>query len=106
MSDKTSQKINLKKRDQWKNILEDVEKDEVPVEVMEKVTVNLIDGTVVDINIRQLLIEGNDPHKIQADLQKKLQDLDAYIEDVDFHINIDAVVNSIQPQTDKILKNL
>jgi hypothetical protein len=106
MPQKISKKINLKKRDQWKHILENVEKDEVPVAVMERVTVNLIDGTVVDVNIRQLLLDGNDPHTIQSDLQNKLKELDAYIDDVDFHINIDAVVNSIQPVTDKILKDL
>lgn len=99
-------KINLKKKDQWRAILEEVEKDEVPVEVMERVAVNLIDGTTVDINIRQLLADGNSPDRIQQELQEKLTKLDAYIQDVDFHINIDAVERTIQPVTDKILKNL
>jgi len=99
-------KINLNKREKWKGILEEVEKDEVPVEVMERVTVNLIDGTAVDINIRQLILNGEDPHAVQQELQNKLTTLDQYIEDVDFHINIDAVVNAVQPVTDRILRKL
>ena len=32
--------------------------------------------------------------------------MEEQIDDIDFHINIDAVVDTIQPVTDKILKNL
>ena len=99
-------KINLSSKEKWKNILEDVEKKEIPVEVMERLTVNLVDGSTVEINIREMLKSGDDPDRIHAALQRKLDEMDEYIDDIDFHINIDAVVNTIQPVTDKILKNL
>ena len=99
-------KINLNSKDKWKSILEDVEKKEIPVKVMERLTVNLVDGSTFTINIRELLASGDDPDLVHAALQKKLDELDEYIQDIDFHINIDAVVNTIQPVTDKILKNL
>jgi len=99
-------KINLDSRDKWKSILEEVEKKEIPVEVMERLTVNLTNGETFNINIREMLATGDDPTLVHAALQKKLDEMDEYIEDIDFHINIDAVVNTIQPVTDKILKNL
>ena len=99
-------KINLSSKDKWKGILEGVEKKEIPVEVMERLTINLRDGTTVTINIREMLSAGDSPTQVHAALQSKLDSMEDYIEDIDFHINIDAVVNTIQPVTDKILKNL
>ena len=99
-------KINLSAKDKWKNILEEVEKKEIPVEVMEKKTVNLVDGSSIDINIREMLIASDDPNYVHAALQRKLDDMEEQIYDIDFHIKIDAVVDTIQPVTDKILKNL
>ncbi|GEM_PF-2535166 len=99
-------KVNLSSKDKWKGILEGVEKKEIPVEVMERLTVNLRDGSTFTINIREMLSAGDTPNQVHAALQSKLDSMEEYIEDIDFHINIDAVVNTIQPVTDKILKNL
>ena len=99
-------KVNLSTKEKWRNILENVEKKEIPVEVMDKLTVNLTDGSAVVIDIRSMLNSGDDPTLIHTALQKKLDDMEEYIDDIDFHINVDAVVNTIQPVTDKILKNL
>ena len=98
--------INLSEKESWKQILSEVEKKEIPVEVMEKITVNMVDGTSVDINIREMIDSGDDPNAVHSALQRKLDEMDRLIDDIDFHINIDAVVNTIQPVTDKILKNL
>ena len=53
-------KINLSSKDKWKSILEDVEKKEIPVKVMERLTVNLVDGSTFTINIREMLAAGED----------------------------------------------
>jgi len=98
-------KVSLESKD-WRKILEDVEKKEVPVEVMERLTVNLKDGNHLEINIREMIVNGDDPNAVHAALQKKLGEMEPLINDIDFHINIDAVVNTIQPVTDKILKDL
>jgi hypothetical protein len=39
-------------------------------------------------------------------LDSKLKALDHIIEDVDFFVSIDDVVNTVQPITDEILKDL
>ena len=98
-------KASLEDKD-WRTILEEVEKKEIPVSVMERLSVNLVDGTILEINIREMIVAGEDPDIVHRALQKKLDEMDSVIEDIDFHINIDAVVNTIQPVTDKILKDL
>jgi len=93
-------------RDQWKSILKQVEKDEVPITMLQSLSVNLIDGTVVNIDIKELLKDGIDPVDIEEMLDSKLKALDNIIVDVDFFVSIDDVVSAVQPITDEILKDL
>jgi hypothetical protein len=44
--------------------------------------------------------------EIEDILNEKFQDLDQYIKTVDFFVDIDKVVNTVQPETDKVLKGL
>jgi len=68
--------------------------------------VNLIDGTVVEIDIKELLLAGNDPDEIEDMLDAKLKALDDIINNVDFYINIEDVAKAVQPLTDNLLKGL
>jgi uncharacterized membrane protein YqiK len=102
---KQSKRINIDSRERWKSILKTVTKDEVPVALIQVVTVNLIDGTQVDVDIRELLAEGFSNDEIEVMLNTRLQALDNVIKDVDFFINIDSVAKTVQPVTDDILKN-
>ena len=45
-------------------------------------------------------------HEIEEMLDAKFNELDAYIQNVDFLIDIDKVVDTVQPETDKVLKGL
>jgi hypothetical protein len=101
-----SKRINVDSRDRWKQILKTVAKEEVPVSMIQMVTVNLIDGTRVEINILDLLDEGYANQEIEEMLNTRLKKLDEIIKDVDFFINIDSVAKTVQPVTDDILKNL
>jgi hypothetical protein len=47
-----------------------------------------------------------DPDEIETMLDHKFNELDDYIENVDFLIDIEKVVDTVQPETDKVLKNL
>lgn len=99
-------RINVSAKNQWKHILKDVEKDEIPISLLLSITVNLIDGSKVKIDVKELINEGNDPDMLEELLDIKLREMDAYIEDIDFYINIDDVARTVQPITDQILKNL
>jgi len=101
-----SKKLNLNVKKRWQDIVNDVDKKEVPVEVLQKIVVKLIDGTDISIDVKQLLVEGLDPLEIEDILNEKFQNLDQYIKTVDFFVDIDKVVNTVQPETDKVLKGL
>ena len=101
-----AKKLNLNPKKSWQDIVKDVEKKEVPIEVLRHITVQLIDGTSITIDIRQLIDDGQDPEDIEILLDEKFNQLDQYIQNVDFFVDIDQVVKTIQPETDKVLKNL
>jgi len=101
-----SKKINVNSRQRWEQILRSVTKDEVPVELLESLTVNLIDGTKVHVDIKELLEGGRDPQKIEDDINRRLSELNDSIVDVDFFISIDRVSEVVVPMTNKILKNI
>ena len=101
-----SKRLNLSSKAQWESILKSVEKKEVPIAMLNSLTVNLRDGTVVNINIRELLDEGNDPDELELMIKHKLKALDKFIDDIDFFISVTAVQKMVQPATDELLKNL
>jgi hypothetical protein len=101
-----SKKINVNVRQKWESILKSVTKDEVPVELLESLTVNLIDGTKVTVDIKTLLDDGARPHEIEDHINSRLEELDDLIVDVDFFISIDKVSEVVSPMTEKILKNI
>ncbi len=101
-----SKKINVSIRSQWESILKTVTKEEVPVELLESLTVNLTDGTKVNVDIKELLLAGRKPRDIERHINDRLESLDDMIIDVDFFICIDSVVKSVQPATDHILKDI
>jgi len=102
----SAKKVNINVKKRWQDIVKGVDKKEVPVDVLQRIIVRLVDGTDLSIDITQLLADGTDPAEIEELLNAKFQDLDEYIENVDFFIDIDRVVNTVQPETDKVLKNL
>lgn len=101
-----SKKLNVGTKKEWEAILRDVEKHEVPIGMLESMTVNLKDGTQVNIYIKDLLAEGADPDDLKDHIDERLEALDDIIQDVDFYISVEEVRRTVQPATDQLLKNL
>jgi hypothetical protein len=101
-----SKRLNLNRKTQWERLIKEISKEQVPISVLRYITVNLKDGTSVDVNIAEMIDDGADPAQIEQSINEKLQALDDVIQDVDFHISVDSVANVIQPFTDKLLKDL
>ena len=99
-----SKRINVNVKDRWKQIVKSVNKNEVPVALLNCVVVNLIDGTSVEVDIQELLDQGFDADDVRDMLNSRLDKMDEMIKDVDFLIDIDRVASTIQPVTDDILK--
>ena len=67
-------KLTISSKDKWKQILREVEKIEAPVSVIQTITVHLVDGTQVDINVQDLLDEGRSADDLEQEINEKLED--------------------------------
>jgi hypothetical protein len=92
--------------DQWERILADVNKTDVPLECIKKVVVKLAGGRQKTINIHTLLKQGLDLEEVETMLTRFFTEKDHEIRDVDFVVDISAVANLVQPETDKLLGKL
>jgi hypothetical protein len=91
---------------QWEHILADVNKTDVPLECIKKVVVKLAGGRQKTINVHTLLRQGLDLRGEETMLTRFFNENDNNIRDVDFVVDVTAVANLIQPETDKLLGKL
>ena len=61
---------------------------------------------MVTVDIKRLLAEGADPDEIEQHVSNRLDELDLYIDNVDFFVDIDLVEKTVQPETDRLLSKL
>ena len=91
---------------QWELILADVNKTDVPLECIKKVVIKLAGGKQKTINVHTLLKQGLDLEEVETMLTRYFGENDRQIRDVDFVIDVSAVANLVQPETDKLLGKL
>jgi hypothetical protein len=91
---------------QWEHIIADVNKTDVPLECIKKVVIKLAGGRQKTINLHSLLRQGLQLEEIETMLTRYFQEHDHEIRDVDFVVDISAVADLVQPETDKLLGNL
>jgi len=92
--------------DQWEHIIADVNKTDVPLECIKKVVIKLAGGRQKTMNLHSLLRQGLQLEEIETMLTRYFQEHDHEIRDVDFVVDISAVANLVQPETDKLLGKL
>lgn len=90
----------------WEHILEDVEKQKIPVQFIKKIIVKLEGKRQTTINIERFLSQGLDPEQIEEAVGRKLHQLDEEIASVEFILNVQSIAETVQPETDKFLKQL
>jgi hypothetical protein len=88
---------------QWEHIIADVNKTDVPLECIKKVVIKLAGSKQKTINLHSLLRQGLALEEIETMLTRYFQEHDHEIRDVDFVVDISAVVDLVQPETDKLL---
>ncbi len=90
----------------WEHIVADVNKTDVPLECIKKVVIKLTEGRQKTINLHTLKKQGLDLVEIEALLTRTLTLLDPEIKDVDFVVDVEAVADLVQPETDKLLNKI
>lgn len=92
--------------EKWEHILEDVEKNKIPVEFIKKLVIKLQGKKQHTINIEKFLTQGLDPEQIEDIVSRKLQELDDSVVGVEFILNVKNIADTVQPETDKLLNRL
>jgi hypothetical protein len=90
----------------WEHILEDVEKQKIPVQFIKKIIVKLEGKRQQTINIEKFLSQGLDPEQIEDAVGRKLHELDDQISSVEFVLNVQNIAETVQPETDRLLNKL
>lgn len=92
--------------DKWEHILEDVEKNKIPVEFIKKLIIKLEGKKQQTINIQKLLQQGLDPDQVEDAVSRKLNELEDLIVSVEFILNVQSIAETVQPETDRLLGKL
>ena len=92
--------------EKWEHILEDVEKNKIPVEFIKKLIIKLQGKKQQTINIEKFMSQGLDPDQIEEVVSNKLQELDHLVVSVEFILNVQSIADAVQPETDKLLNGL
>lgn len=91
---------------QWDHIISSVDKTDIPIECINKIIFRLEGGRQRTINLDRLRQQGLDSLGIESVLDAKLQEYEEQIRDLEFMVDVAAVAEIVQPETDKILSNL
>ena len=92
--------------DKWEHILEDVEKNKIPVEFIKKLIIKLTGKKQQTIHIKKLLQQGLDPDQVEDAVSRKLNELEDSIVSVEFVLNVQSIADTVQPETDRLLGKL
>jgi hypothetical protein len=92
--------------EKWEHIISEVTKTEVPLECIKKVVIKLDGKKQKTINLATLKRQGLDMDELEIVLTRTLLDLGDTVRDIDFVVDVTAVANMVQPETDKLLKDL
>ncbi len=91
---------------QWEHIIDDVDKQKIPVEFIKKLVIKLQGKRQQTINIKKFLDQGLAPEQIEEAVSRKLQEYDDMILSVEFVLNIESIAETVQPETNRLLKKL
>lgn len=90
----------------WEHIIDEVHKTEIPLECIKKVVIKLHGKKQKTINLQTLRRQGLDSEDLEIVMSRTLSDLGDQVRDLEFLVDIAAVAELIQPETDKLLNNL
>jgi hypothetical protein len=92
--------------EKWERLLDDVDKQKIPVEFIKKIILKLRGRKQHTINIHRLLDQGLDPEDIEDAISNKLMELDELVTGIEFILDVESIAEIVQPETDRILNGL
>ena len=90
----------------WERIVNDVDKDHVPIHCVKKVVFKTRDRRQKSINLRNLRNQGIDDESIETVVTNFIEENEENILHMELVLDVEAVAELIQPETDKLLKDI
>lgn len=92
--------------EKWEQIVNDVDKDHVPIHCVKKVVFKTRDRKQRSINLRTLRKQGIDDDAIEQVVSNFISNNEEDILHMELVLDVEAVAGLIQPETDKLLKGM
>jgi hypothetical protein len=90
----------------WEQIVNDVDKDHCPISCVKKVVFRTKDRRQRSINIRNLRRQGIDEDSIERAVGDFIEQNEDIIASMELVLDVEAVADLVQPETDKLLKGM
>jgi hypothetical protein len=90
----------------WERLLDGVDKQKVPVEFIKKLILRLEGKRQKTINIARFLDQGLEPEEIEDAISRQLIKLDDEVIGIEFVLNVQSIADTVQPETDHLLRGL
>jgi len=90
----------------WENIIEQVDKDHVPIDYVKKIVFRANNRRQKTINLRHLRAQGLDGDTIEKLVSRYIEENEEAIVSMEFVLDVEAVAELLQPETDKLLNGL
>ena len=90
----------------WEHILEDVEKQKIPIEFIKKIIIKLEGKKQQTINIEKFMKQGVMPDQVEEAVSRKLHELDDQLVSIEFILNVQSIAEAVQPVTNDFLSKL
>jgi hypothetical protein len=92
--------------EKWEHLIQDVSKEKIPVEFIKKLIVKLSGRRQRTINIQSMLSQGLSSEEIEEEIAAKLEEFDADMLSIEFILDIESIAETVQPETDNLLRGL
>ena len=92
--------------EQWEQIIKTVDKTIVPVHCIKRIILKLSNGRRKTINLTKYKKNGLGEQEIELAIADVMQEFEDQICDIDFFVDVEAVANMVQTETDKLLGKL
>lgn len=90
----------------WQHLIQDVDKEKIPVEFIKKLILKLSGRRQRTINVRLMMDQGLDPDDIEEAITEKLEEFDNDMIGIEFILDIEGIAEIVQPETDNFLRGL
>lgn len=92
--------------EKWEKLLEEVEKRKIPVEFIKKLILKLKGRKQQTVNVDRLIKRGLFPEEIEGVISEILMELDEEVVGIEFVLNVQTIAETVQPETENLLRGL